>query len=788
MAFSDLGSAIDDSFGPTFFPPAPGPAGGDGTRSYCNGPRSGHWTVTSTIGSGIDDRCPTIWGANAGPYNTQQPGANVEPIAGSLLRKLAKASLEKQAAEAEVEDYTDGVTKIEQNARQHERLRETERAKAKQDAKPKGFYIPRANDMRGVKIAGQSGKDQVIRVPRVRPQDEKEYVAQHLYTPRRSLTDDYGSKASAKAKKARAPSPQPSLVSEKAASVASHINSPKPRMVRIRGKDGQEAFVELPNLPRPSSSPAPAAAAKYIHKEVKEVQTRPVKEAKIQKSKQERYEEDKTAAAKMAAKTMMSAASPPQQKKQRAQPVAKHDTPIRQSPAQEENAQKTTAGSFKSSTRDMGVGFGGLFETAATVASAHSSRAVSARSLQAAVQSISKNSSAAKTPTHNSFEQAARSRSRVRSAVPSKSRTHTPEHSFHGAVGFEEVRGGSAWGASVASQEQPPSEAQARDGSRQSTKPGDGHSPTVFAGRGWISPHPLSRSPSSVRSPPQSHISLPPDDFVGGATMTYQDWKAMQQEEDTQRRNFSKTESVVSSHVKAVAASIARNGSQASARQSFTGSQTFHRATVESEHGSQRQSVGSGNKQSSERMAAWSPAHAASPLANCWDAPPQFDGASEEGYTPSQEAAAAYEKQLQDIIAQYPPQMAYYGQAAGSLQPPQHETQLDMPWDEKTDSSSSVHRPSSSQQQSLATNTPPSAANYSQAYTASDTHHRIHPRKGRSPPMDAPIPMRFYDTADIEQSAGDYAQASLVPSAYNSAASAGFQEIDRAERGHGGRW
>ncbi|KAF2163454.1 hypothetical protein M409DRAFT_57360 [Zasmidium cellare ATCC 36951] len=65
--------------------------------------------------------------------------------------------------------------------------------------------------------------------------------------------------------------------------------------------------------------------------------------------------------------------------------------------------------------------------------------------------------------------------------------------------------------------------------------------PTVFAGKGWISPHPLSRSPTEMASPPQSKIVLPSQAYPHGATMTYEQWQALQ--EEGMRRNISPTES-----------------------------------------------------------------------------------------------------------------------------------------------------------------------------------------------------------------------------------------------------
>ncbi len=71
--------------------------------------------------------------------------------------------------------------------------------------------------------------------------------------------------------------------------------------------------------------------------------------------------------------------------------------------------------------------------------------------------------------------------------------------------------------------------------------PSDAQSPTVFAGRGWISPHPLSIA-SSEADQPQSAIRVPAghaalrgsqSDVAGPATLTYSEYKAVQEEKST---------------------------------------------------------------------------------------------------------------------------------------------------------------------------------------------------------------------------------------------------------------
>ncbi|KAM3417593.1 Dentin sialophosphoprotein [Cercospora zeina] len=66
---------------------------------------------------------------------------------------------------------------------------------------------------------------------------------------------------------------------------------------------------------------------------------------------------------------------------------------------------------------------------------------------------------------------------------------------------------------------------------------------TIFAGKGWISPHPLSRSSTEHAPSPQSRIILPSEAFPIGATMTYEEWKQMQEDGLRLRHNHSVTES-----------------------------------------------------------------------------------------------------------------------------------------------------------------------------------------------------------------------------------------------------
>ena len=157
MPFSELGSAMDDSFDPTLLPPPPGSAGSVCSNNL-NGPRSGHWTVGSNINSAIDDRCRTVWGSSAGAPIVGQPHAHADPIAASLLRKLAKASLEKQIAlDAEGTTYS----AVRDTAFQHGSAL-APASPPKQDSTPKGFYMPRMKDAAGMEFRKKIREDKMM--------------------------------------------------------------------------------------------------------------------------------------------------------------------------------------------------------------------------------------------------------------------------------------------------------------------------------------------------------------------------------------------------------------------------------------------------------------------------------------------------------------------------------------------------------------------------------------------------------------------------------------------------
>ncbi|KAK3111308.1 hypothetical protein LTR53_013577 [Teratosphaeriaceae sp. CCFEE 6253] len=726
---SDLGSAIDDSFETNFFPPA-APSNAPEPSTY-NGPRSGHWSVSSSIGSGIDDRCPTVWGALPGRGAAGSYNAPIRPLDASLLKRLGRAAVEKAAiTQAETKVFNDTkAAHVSQERREDERT-------LKQSA-PKGFYVPRAR--------------------------EEDRQAAKTEDAKRSV-DNVPVKRAKAAERSRSPSPSRSI---KAPYTAPLPDTRDARIVRITGKHGREAFVQLPNLSRitVAADPVPEAVANKPAGH-KSTQTKKAAKASVLPSK--------GMAAKTTAAALMSGAlpverEPAKQAPQTSAPPARGTSPrSRRSSARdsginmgdpsesatrapsttskaasvkslqeavrnisqnskssampsrhrrEMNEGSTTMNempphSSRSSTRDSAVGLGGLFEDTPSAHCSAVSNTVSVKRLQEAVRNISQNSkrhamspesdieaagdqwTKSKTPSARRFvavnedrDQAAASEGGFKHTLSAKSGLATAGEGWAQLATPDDGPGlqPAKHKAQSPRNEGPSSSAHEHafngggSGFREVNQPKS----TVFAGHGWISPHPLSLAPSSIASPPQSHIVLP-STALHGREMSYEDWKAMQ-ESKVGHKLFPRAGSAVSSQVMAVAESITRGVSkQGSVRGSMAGSQAYHKAMVESEHGSQ----GSGSRTSrvqrvrssaSHHSAQWSkgPVKPASEAGE-WDAVRAFggfDGSSDVQVSDSAEVAGeTYRAYLNGIVSNHDPRNG----SAGA-----QDDYLAMPWDDR---------------------------------------------------------------------------------------------------------
>jgi len=158
MAYSDYGSAIDDDVETIHFGPPPRSENRD-NLGYYNGPRDGHWSVSSSFGSAVDDRCPTVW--QLGTDRTAKKFKNVKAISGGLLRKLARATVEdKRAAEAEVEDFQEYETDFKQKSSMK---------RSEPPTKPKGFYVPLLKDTPDMKDGYKDKRQNITRTNQTQP-------------------------------------------------------------------------------------------------------------------------------------------------------------------------------------------------------------------------------------------------------------------------------------------------------------------------------------------------------------------------------------------------------------------------------------------------------------------------------------------------------------------------------------------------------------------------------------------------------------------------------------------
>ncbi|KAI7553568.1 hypothetical protein KC331_g1137 [Hortaea werneckii] len=681
---SDLGSAIDDSFEPNFFQYQPSEPCQDDTQSWYNGPRSGHWSVSSSIGSAIDDRCPTVWGADSvRDGGNAAEGAPLRPIDGDLLRKLGRTAIEEKIAEAAAEEALREQASSEVSERRPSR--------PEISASPARFYIP--------KTVG--GKD-------LKRQKEPAKSPLSLAAPRSQQAN----------KQPKVPQGKPSAVpkqAEKTASVRSMKPPPLMNIVRIKGNDGRKAAVPLKKI-----SPVPALP-ELAPEAVEKIKARAKAEA-LTKREEEKRERD----ARIAAEALMSGAMPGKshekqltqlkeisKARQQQEKNVERDGHYmaRQQTAYEKRPSETRVQSGRHSAKDSAVGFSGLFSPEPPAESIRSDgKTISAKSLSQAVKNITANSRQGGTATNVKWEGAATKTGGWSSKKGSQQSNISASASR--SAHQDSTHGFAAWHQPDPMYAQVPE----RNASRQSSR----KPPTIFAGKGWISPHPLSRSPSPFASPPQSHISLPKGE---GRTMSYDEWKAVQ----GGHRNFSRTSSYVSRRVSELAASIAQEAKgQQSPRASVGGGQGYHKATVESEHGSQRapsivsfkESV-KAISQHSKRSARWTifepgedekAAHWDGGKADGWDELPAFDGIIDHDVASAAGSSYAYEKRLSDILKYHRP--THHGDSgvihdSGYGGP---KTQLEMPWDRARNGASTA-RPAPSFQPStiitMDTSTPP---------------------------------------------------------------------------------
>lgn len=595
MPPSNWGSAIDDDFASL----AQSRAAPDDAISQppwaARGPQDGSWSVDSRSDvSGIDDRCPTVWGSVHGHLSGRgrvEEGTS-KPLSRDLIEKFRKAVVtERESARGEGE-----VVKASARSIRSERSNvEDTRPKLQE---PKAFYVPKIRTARAV------DRQSDLRTP----------------TPvtRKKQTEP----------RPRSPSPQPAQL------VASVVKSTK--MIRIKGKDGREAFIQIPAVLPRAVSHTSASRDCEVEVAAEETAKRPQQVSKKQHKKLNRQQQQgqklqqknevndaRAATSKIAAAALMSGArvgspakiaSPPAWKAPSVRSVAQ-DSGVAFADVFE--AKSVSARSLRSAVQAISANsrvssFARTMSEAkvpsataqrreytpafhqsrvtgkdrdetkirsakASVHSEHSAHSVSVQSLRSAVQAINANSrtpgwndepdhprsnppsttyehaskhsyAASRTPSHSfanfpAHHSNSPSTTHERTSNPS---SRTPSHSFANFPAYH-------YTPSPADYALPPS----HTSSTPRRPPSTPHRiptprPTVFAGKGWISPHPLSLAPSWVWrvSPPQSRIALPAEHTLEGegeGEMTYGEWQAVQEEVKEDARIWERVGSEISS-------------------------------------------------------------------------------------------------------------------------------------------------------------------------------------------------------------------------------------------------
>jgi hypothetical protein len=233
-------SAIDDSFDPA--PQLVRDTEGRDDDLFDNayqGPREGHWEVTSSIGSFIDDRCPTTYDYGHRSC-TNGRGALIDE---GLAKKLMQATIEEKRVTALTKDKTP-TSLTSHRAKQSSTPLEVK--------SPKPFFVPALRNR---------SYDPVM-------PDVAAVANDTTASPKANSAKVY-SKSNGNAESPAAASHHTLPPAVAGTSAASDNPGPSPstgRTINILGKNGEVAFVNLPSLPktypRASSSFTPDAADK----------------------------------------------------------------------------------------------------------------------------------------------------------------------------------------------------------------------------------------------------------------------------------------------------------------------------------------------------------------------------------------------------------------------------------------------------------------------------------------------------------------------------------------------
>lgn len=222
---SEFQSAIDDSFEPIPQPPLDEEYTDDSffDNAY-QGPRDGHWDVASSVGSFIDDRSPTVYGSHKKPHGA---GHGLQIDIG-LARRLMQATIEDKRT-AIIADTRSPPPAYQVSDR-------VKSSSAPIEAEtPNPFFVP--------PLRIRKYNPVVPDIPETADSAPAPSVAESTRSRRKPSVN---SKASIPAYR---PTPPPTAAPANAASDELDLSPSSGRTIKILGKNGEVAFVDLPSLP-----------------------------------------------------------------------------------------------------------------------------------------------------------------------------------------------------------------------------------------------------------------------------------------------------------------------------------------------------------------------------------------------------------------------------------------------------------------------------------------------------------------------------------------------------------
>lgn len=506
---SDCGSAVDNRADAVF-------------ATAVSGSHHGRqWDTTSRISSAVDDRAQTVFetAASGSHHETQwdttsriisviddtrqvhrvfnrsqRYASRSQPTAlpGGLLRKLAKASIEEKRAARAAEDEARKTKEVD--------LEKTQRNKAEERAaqiKAAGLFIPTNAQVKGVRIQDQGARYAVPKTPTPAPQKQKELEATG---------------------KASSPSSEPAAERRSSPSVVSAGKISTTRTVRILGKNGEEAFMEIPII---ATSLRPASRVVSVVATLAKPEKKQQKAAAAAKAKK-RGEQDEKKARTAFAKTVPMTSG--------------HESSARPTFQAPGRSKASSAPSQKDSAYGSGLNhFDAANDTGipsswkqASVLLRRGSMSGSKKSAPATYQEQKPPSTQALENVYAGNSQRPDSHHGDKGSGPhgrTNDNANRPSSHQYSANDWIEIK-----------QNSPRSQAQS--GPHNSSK-----QDTVFAGAGWITPHPLSPAASVV----QSAIPVPVQGMQQLGTMTYDEWKAQHRQPSGSQESSGRYEAAVES-------------------------------------------------------------------------------------------------------------------------------------------------------------------------------------------------------------------------------------------------